>query len=73
MSVTVELRNVCRGVTRLSPSCYAEILEYIHHANKAWDIRYARFSLQKERAADKRSPLITLQEVPWRAHYWRIR
>lgn len=70
MFVTAVLQNVGRGVTRLSLSCYAEPLEYLHHANKAGDIGYARPPLQKERMPRKRSPL-TPQEVPWRAH-WRI-
>ncbi len=50
MFVTAVLRNIGRGVTRLSPSCYAQLIEYLHHANKTWDICYAPPApLHKER------------------------
>jgi len=40
--VTGVLRNASPDVTRLSPSCYAEPLEYLHHGENAGDIGKAR-------------------------------
>src|SRR5215207_11489429 len=68
--VTAVLRNVGRGVTRLSSSCYAEPLEYVHHANKKAGDLATRPVAEGERTPRKRSPS-TPQEVPWRVH-WRI-
>jgi hypothetical protein len=62
MFVATALRNVCRGVTRLSPSCYAQFLDYLHHAYKAWVTRYARSPLRKERTPGKWIPIVTSQE-----------
>src|SRR5215204_5487378 len=74
--VTAVLRNVGRGVTRLSLSCNAEPLEYVHHANKKAEERKLGTLAtlgpvaEGERTPRKRSPS-TPQEVPWRVH-WRI-
>ena len=43
--VTGLLQKLGQGVTRLSPSCYAEPLEYFHNSNKAKIIGYARTSV----------------------------
>ena len=40
--VTEVLQNIGRGVTRLSPSCYAKPLEYLHHGKMAGDVSDAR-------------------------------
>jgi hypothetical protein len=34
--VTIVLQSVGPSVTLLSPSCYAEPLEYLHHGKKPW-------------------------------------
>ncbi len=53
MFVTAVLRNIGRGVTRLSPSCYAQLIEYSHHANKTWDFATRSAPLHKERTPRK--------------------
>jgi len=40
--VTEVLLNIGPGVTRLSPSCYADSLEYLHHGDKAGNLGCAR-------------------------------
>src|SRR5688572_21458103 len=36
------LQNVCPSVTRFSPTCYAELLEYLHDGRRAVYVGYAR-------------------------------
>ncbi len=40
--VTEVLQNVGSNVTRFSPNCYAQLLEYLHRSKKVADVGYGR-------------------------------